>query len=183
MNPSRSGFLVVLQTQPKASARNPLYSGVDRIPAYPSGVAEESDALDDYVFGPYKNQSTNLIDDYFQAYSLLERFQSSPRRFEIIAWRGRSAVESFASRIPSTVRLIALGTDVAVVDADYWSIVDDIPPSSWADAYVAELNEYGLFPDEEIAKRYLSQYQERAEADADFDFDIGTILRPMPIRR
>ena len=74
------GFLVVV-AEPR-DPRNPRYRGVNTVPAYPSDHAEEDAALDDYVFGKYKDDDSNLIPDYPRVLDLWQRLAPSPRRFE-----------------------------------------------------------------------------------------------------
>lgn len=172
-----SGFLVVLTSSDIANPRNPSYSGVNRIPAYPSDFEEEMPVLDDYVFGSYKNEKSNLIDNYGKARELLKRLRCSPRNFEIIGWCHESEEAFLRSLVPAANTVTHLGADVAVINGDYWSIVDDIPGSSWAISYATLLNDYGLLPSESIALKYLQEYRKHAEADWDCELEVGTVLR------
>jgi hypothetical protein len=172
-----TGFLVVLLSSESPNGRNPRYCGVNRIPAYPTDFPQETLVIDDYVFGAYKNLNSNLIDDFSQARELLERFCDSPREFELIGWCRESEIARFSALAPAVSSFSLLGSDVAVVGGDYWSIVEDIPESRWADKYVDRLNEYGLLPGEVVAMSYLNEYRQHAEADADCDFEVGSVLR------
>jgi hypothetical protein len=167
----------VLTSSDVPNPRNPSYSGVNRIPAYPSDFQEENPVLDDYVFGCYKNEKSNLIDNYGKARELLERLHCSSRNFEIIGWCHESDKAVLHSLVPPANTVTHLGADVAVINGDYWSIVDDIPSSPWATSYVTLLNNYGLLPSESIALKYLREYRKHAEADWDCDFEVGTVVR------
>lgn len=169
------GFLVVLQCNSN-NPKNPRYSGVDRIPAYPSSVAIENSALDDYVFGNYKSLASNLIDQYAAAQDLLQRLDISPRQFEIIGWCRESSIGRFESELPTIIQPTVLGSDVAAISGDYWSIVEDISSSPWANAYAVALNEYGLLPNERLAIQYLRDYRKHAEADWDQAFEVGSVI-------
>jgi hypothetical protein len=179
MNASSSGFLVVLLTReyrPEESIdSNPRYLGVSRIPAYPSEYKEEECPLDDYVFGAVKSRETNLIPDYDGARRLLHRFAVSPRAFEIIFCCSDPEDAPLKGLGPDSV--VALGYDVATIRADYWSIVEDLVFSPWAQPFQQRLNEYGLLPNKADAARFLQEYRNHQEADCEAPFEIICVMR------
>lgn len=169
------GFLVVLSEPEYLNPRNPRYFGVDAIPASPSGIPEEAEALDRYVFGHYKDPETNVIPTYEKARELLDALSSSPRRFEII-FCGTGPDDPALHALTTLIRQ-DLGYDVAGISGDCWSIVDDIPESDWAKPYIAILNESGLFPTRSNAERYLGEYRENQETDFDSNFNVVFVAR------
>src|SRR5262245_51723759 len=79
------GFIVVL-VNPKdflTTEDNPTYRGVDRLPPYSHKIPEESEAIDEYVFGDYKSKE-GAIPTLEKAQELLQLFRHSRRQFEII---------------------------------------------------------------------------------------------------
>jgi hypothetical protein len=182
MMTSSTGYLVVLKTPewpPSWGARlNDRYSGVDRVPAYPSDFPEEAAALDDYVFGHLKSEDTNLIPDLASATDLLNRFSSSPREFEIIlCCPGPDSPEYQA--LLQAGRAVPLGYDVASF-GDYWSIVDDFASGQWATQFLTRLNEHGLFREQRDAEDYLRAYRQHQEPDADASFEVVFVARVFP---
>ena len=179
--PLESGFLVVLAATKDINTRNPKYVGVDRIPEYPSKFSEEEAALDDYVFGDYKNIDTNLIPDYSKAYELWQRLAISRRQYEILMCCSGPS-DPLAISIPAAAAsVVPLGYDVAAIQSDCWSIVDDFASGSWAERYRTLLNEYGLFDARENAERYLKEYQAHGEPDNDAGFAILFVLSVRPL--
>jgi hypothetical protein len=174
-NASPSGFLVVLRTPEYRSPRNPRYFGVDAVPASTSKIPEEAQALNDYVFGNFKDFETNLILTYSKAHELWMAFSKSSREFEIIFCC--AGPDDVAMNSLTSVEWQALGYDVAGICGDYWSIVDDIPASDWAKPYVAALNESGLFRTRNEAAQYLREYRDHREADYDSQFDVVYVVR------
>jgi len=166
-----TGFLVVMVLPEYHNNRNRRYRGVDRMPEYPSTYIEEAYAIDEYVFGDFKDKDTNLIPTFDRAVKLYRLFNSSSRAFEII----------FCSPTPDNAQDCKLGTgadlemlgfDVAGTSGDCWSIVQDIPGSDWTLKYLAALNPNGLFTSHVIASDYLGEYKLRREADFDSDLDV-----------
>lgn len=149
---STQGYLLVLR-QPEILPTNPRYRGIDRMPPYPSDIMEEQGALDDYVFGHYKNKE-GVIPSLELARDLLSRFASSPRQFEIIHVRTAGPTMSPPMDTPG---YRFLGVDVAG-DAPFWSIVGDLPNEPAAVALQAGLNQYGLLHSLEDAQAYLDAY-------------------------
>lgn len=132
--------------------------------------------LDDYVFGNYKDAATNLITDYRRARELCQRLEASPREFEVLAWC-LGVDDPILSTVPNRNCLKVLGFDVAVVSADCWSIVEDMPETTWAQPYQEMLNANGLFDERTIADEYLKKYRALGEADYDSDFQIGFVVQ------
>lgn len=182
-----NGFLVVLEIKEYLDwtglPPNPLYKGVDRLPAAPIPgdpplFAEEAEALDAYVFGDFKDFDTNLIPTYQKAVELLQMFERSPRQYEIIYCCGdEKDLEELSQQ---EFRIEALGYDVASVTGDCWSIVDDMPDSPWAEPFRTRLNAHGLFPNKEDAEQYLQEYQDRREPDWDAELRVVFVARVLP---
>lgn len=154
---------------------NPRYSGVNRIPMYPSKYAEEATALDDYVFGNMKSASTNLIPDLTTAADLLERLSPSPRKYEILLCCPGPDEKACQTLKPDEV--VPLGYDVALVKGDGWSIVADFAFGEWAKAFLTRLNEHGLFRNRSDAEDYLRAYRDQQEPDADMPFEVVFVAR------
>lgn len=174
-----SGFLVVARI-PECRGEagkelNPRYSGVDRVPAYPSTREDENDALDAYVFGDFKDGDSNMISEYGKALELLRMFPTSSDRYEVILCCEGGTSQAIHKLTP--VRSKPLGYDVAVVRGDYWSVVNDFCGSQWAAPFVAKLNENGLFGTREVAETYLQHYVKHKEADWNMCFDVVFVLR------
>jgi hypothetical protein len=172
-----TGFLVV-RSQPDSSG-NPLrYCGVDRVPPYsPHETADgphEQAVLEQYVFGEYKDEATNVILSFERALQLFRSFSSSRHKYEIVFC---SESEQILPNLGPDLRVEPLGYDVAAVRGDYWSIVDDFSPSEWASLYRRQLNEFGLFRGKQEARAYLMEYRERGEPDGDFAFDVVHVAR------
>jgi hypothetical protein len=182
MMTSSTGYLVVLKTperQPGGGSRlNDRYSGVNRIPAYPSAFPEEAVALDDYIFGTLKSENTNLIPDLASATDLLNRFSGSPREFEIILCCPGPHSKEYQALQPNLA--VPLGYDVALVKGDGWSIVDDFASDQWATQFLTRLNEHGLFREQRDAEDYLRAYRQHQEPDADMPFEIVFVARVFP---
>ena len=183
------GFLVVLQEQeypPWVTRRAmPTYKGVYRIPAAPTPgepaeIPEEAEALDAYVFGDFKDCDTNLIPAYDKAVKLLGMFSRSPRRYEIIFCCTHGEEEQLERLASESLSVQPLGYDVAGVEGDYWSIVDDMPESPWAEPFRARLNGHGLFSNKEDAEQYLRAYQNRGEPDWDAGLRVVFVARVLP---
>lgn len=170
-----AGFLVVLCSPEERNPRNVDYLGIDRVPEYPPTDALEAKAMDEYVFGDYKNPDTNLIPTFELANKLLSAFAASPRKFEVI----------FCCEGPDCPYLRSLdaqkkqelGFDVTGLSGDYWSIVGDIPDVEWTEAYKHSLNSFGLFNTREEAQRFLNDYREHREADWDSSFKVIYVVK------
>ncbi|MCC7083840.1 MAG: hypothetical protein IT427_02405 [Pirellulales bacterium] len=182
---SSSGFLVVLADSGYRNALNPKYMGVDRVPPYyTAGQAnpypEETAVLDDYVFGDYKDEKSNLIIDYSKALELWQRFKISRRPYEILLCCFGLDDATLANVEASNATIVSLGYDVAGISGDGWSIVEDIPSGEWAKVYSQALNENGLFKTRMEAERYHKEYRDHQEADWDCPFEVVFVVRIIP---
>ncbi len=175
------GFQIVLANDSYTNPRNPRYHGISLVPAVPSGVTEEEEPLDDYVFADYKALETNLIPNYARVHELWQRLAASPRTFEIILCGSDGADNINASLVGNNASLLPLGYDAANVSSDCWSILQDIPGSDWTRPYVPELNEHGLFSSRQTAARYLQDYLDHDEPDAGTFTEIAYLLRVFPL--
>ncbi len=129
------------------------------MPAYPSDEMGEADALDEYVFGDWKDDQ-GFIPTLDRANELLERFARSSRRFEVIY--ASQADRYDAGCVPTTENFRFLGFDVAS-GTPFWSIVADLPREL---LFVAtRLNENGLLDQIRDAKEYLAAYHASDLAD------------------
>ncbi len=170
-----TGFLVVCSTwEPFTNNRNPRYKGVGRIPAYPSEYREEDQANDDYVFGGFKDDETNLIPTFARANELLSRYARSPRSFDLVYCSPEPVpAEQQAALIGPDRRLVSLGYDIAsIIDSDYSSIVEDFELGEWALPYLEKLNEHGLFANQQDAVDYVAGYPKRGTPYDPENFDI-----------
>ncbi len=174
---SASGFAVVLSSNEGPSTYNPRYRGIGRMPSYPTEYIEEAPVLDDYVFADYKSLETNLIPTYARAVELWERLRISRREFDLLAWCS-GPNDAFLTHFSAQKRI--LGYEVAGISGDYWSIVDDIPSTTWTERYRQQLNSNGLFDDRSVAEAYLSDYRQRQEADWDSAFEVGLVVQVLP---
>ena len=170
MNSLAAGFLVVVVPDPKTESRSHKYEGVNRVPGYPGDSAEETNVLDFYVFGPCKDPDTNLIPSLEVARNLQIRLSRTSRKYEILLCCEGPNSEWFAKISPDYVE--HLGFDVAAIQADYWSIVDDFSASLWAVRFRKKLNEHGLFGEEREAEQYLREYKHRNEPDSDSPLEV-----------
>ena len=157
MTNKAEGYLVVLVESEYVLPTNPRYRGLYRLPPYPSRVPEEEQAVEDYVFGSYKNKE-GLIPESALARELLTRLSKSPRRFEIIYARAYAGGRELLQAEP----LHFLGYDVGC-PSPFWSIVGDFPIE--LSSHSARLNEYGLFKEVGDAEAYLRAYHEGSFAD------------------
>jgi len=170
------GYVVALVRPENRNIKNPQYCGIDRLPEYPSRVEQESQALDQYVFGDYKDLNSNLIPTFVKALKLWTDFSVSTRDFEILLC-STGAIESEISGISQHAKLEPMGFDIAGVTGDYWSIVNDIPGCEWSRKYAKEINEFGLFNTYDIANSFLGDYIRHGEPDNDSDFSIVFVSR------
>lgn len=155
---------------------NKKYRGVDRVPAFrlpeQSPVPGEQEAMEEYVFGKYKDEDQGTIQTLAKAKELLRLFRSSPRAFEIVYCRAVHENAPDASRLPDfDPAWPLLGFDVAG-GWDFSSIVAHFPLSPETQEFFAKLNDSGLFPDAETAHRYMSLYRELRLPDYDRDCDV-----------
>ena len=150
------GYLVVLASSNDflGRASNLKYRGVYRIPPYPSKIAEEERAMDEYVFGDFKSEE-GVIASLERAKDLLELFAMSPRRYEVIYYETIDEAES----AETTHALRLLGYDVAFATGDRWSIVMDYPEHVQMEKYKNLLNNVGLFDQPVAAERFLQEYR------------------------
>jgi hypothetical protein len=172
------GFLVVLQDNGRGVGQSVrTYQGVDRVPPYPSPFPEEEEAMDEFVFSDAKDPQSNLIPRFERALEIYRGLSIGRRRYEVILCcqgpdsplaKGRYRVDPF-------------GYDVAAIQADYWSIVDDFCASDWAREFQARLNEHGLFTNRQDAEVYLAEYQQRREVDDDSPFQVTFVCRVSPM--
>ncbi len=182
-NDSPSGFLVVLRDSGYTNSFNPKYHGVDRVPPNSSAIPQEQSAIDDYVFGDYKDIDSNLIPEFAKAYELWQRFGDSPREFEIVACC-RDPDDPLLTTIPSgTSRTLSLGYDVAGLNGDCWSIVEDFARSEWARHYHLLLNDNGLFDVKTDAENYLEEYKRNCETYHDAGFVVVFVVSIEPRTR
>lgn len=174
-----AGFLVVRTVQPErpgvSSSLRSRYLGIDRVPPYPADDENESEAMDQYVFGGCKDDTTNLIPSLDVAVRLQHALSASKYTYEILfCCEDREA----SSRIErDVVALEHLGYDVATVRGDYWSIVAEIPPTEWALRFRSCLNEFGLFDHRSDADAYRAEYRRRSEPDSDAPLDVVYVAR------
>lgn len=175
MNVLSAGFLVVLVTERDGDDGSATYQGVDRVPAYPSNNAEETKALDFYVFGDCKDPRTNLIPSLDKATDLLGRLSRSDRKYEVVVCCEGPNSEALITIRPDCVE--HLGYDVAAIQSDYWSIVDDFSKRSWAERFRVDLNEHSLFREERLAEQYLREYKHRNEPDSDSPLEVIYMAR------
>ena len=179
-----TGFIVVLD-QPEERGEvgksvNPRYSGVDRVPSYPSDYGEESDAIDKYVFGDFKDTESNVIVSLDEALELLRMFSASPRHYEIIFCC--DGPESVALRELGREKIVCLGYDIATTRGDGWSIVGDFCAGEWAARFAERLNEHGLFNTRSDAESYLREYKRHRGPDHDMPFCIVYVARYLEFR-
>jgi len=147
------GYLVVLPIPVRLSPLNPKYRGLFRGPGWPTGIPEEEEPLDDYVFGPYMSDAEGgLIPTLELARELLGRFSPSPREFEIIYCQTPDEDDSQCS-------YPLLGYDVASV-LPFWSVVADWPTREGFEQFAESLNDYGLFSDLQQAERFIDRFRE-----------------------
>lgn len=173
-----TGFLVVRSEHFDRTHRNPLYNGVDRVPPYPSEDESEQkalEALDEYVFGNYKDTETNLIPSLDAAVRLQSALSSAAHRYDILFCCEDS--KDAQSIDVNGANIEHLGFDVASIRGDYYSIVGDFSPSEWASRFRPCLNGFGLFKRKEDAEEYLQEYCNRKEPDSDSSFDIVYVAR------
>ena len=181
MSDHPSGFLVVEVPHDLERFRHrpTPYEGVDRVPAFPGRTAEETNALDAYVLGDVKDQTTNLIPSLEVAEALAARLAGlGERRYEVILCCAGPHAEPIESI--NQQRVERLGFDVAAIEADYWSIVDDFSRSAWARKFRSLLNENGLFDRERDAVAYLREYKHRREVDGDSPLRVVFVARVCP---
>lgn len=146
------GYLVVLKQPVRWARANPGYKGLYRGPGWPTGIPEEEEPLDAYVWGPYMDDAQGgLIPTLDLALELYHRFDDSPREFEIIY---ASTSDEPADQTSSHF----LGYDIACV-SPFWSIVADWPSDDSLTPFLAGLNENGLFGRLEDAESYLVRYR------------------------
>lgn len=162
------GFLVVIQ-KPSDSVGTPnaRYRGIDRLPPYsPTGSVPA--ALDDYVFGEYKDAS-GLIPDLSLAKDLLNRLNYRPNPMEIIY------VIEHDSGNEAPPNFQFLGFDVAG-ETPFWSIVGDLPQNPRTDLILKTLNHNGLFDRAADAENYLQDYRANWLTDPDLKMSIWEIF-------
>src|SRR5262245_46539959 len=159
------GFLVVRSVVSnhldKDATLRSRYRGIDRVPPWPADDESEQDAVEQYVFSDYKDDTTNLIPTLEAAVQLQRSLSSGTHHYEIL----------FCCDDPQDVSRVAqrgvdvehLGYDVAGVSGDYWSIVADLSGSAWAIRFRERLNEFGLFSQRADAEEYLKEYRDRRE--------------------
>ncbi len=173
-----TGFTLVLKVCDERGERgtrlNPRYHGVNREPSYPSEYEEENDALDEYVFGEYKDLETDLIPSIELAREVLESLSGLRRSFELLFCC--HGPDDEAIQEVEGNRLVPLGYDVAFVTGDGWSIVSDFSDGDWARPFCSRLNENGLFNTRIDAESYLALYVEHKDIDYDGPFDVAYIV-------
>ena len=162
----------------KIRTRGATGSLPDRVPPYPTDDENEQDALEQYVFGDYKNDATNLISSFDSAVRLYLLLSLSKHRYEILCCCKDPEVVRSVER--DSVEIEHLGYDVAAVRRDYWSIVADLPQKSWTSRFRNRLNGFGLFARRADAETYLREYRDRGEPDSDSPFDVVYVARVLP---
>jgi hypothetical protein len=182
---AKTGFLIVLVDSGEQSVLNPQYKGVDRLPPYnvqpySTHFPEETEPLEDYVFGDYKHPESSLIPDYSKAVELWQRFRVSRRAYEILLCCSGPDDPLLATTKTNSASLDPLGFDVAGVYGDCYSIVGDFTNREWAKPYSNGLNENGLFRARDEAERYLKEYRDHREGDWDAPFEVIFVLRVIP---
>lgn len=174
-----TGFLIVRSVDASLAEDNrssrSRYSGVDRVPPYPSDDDCEKDAIEDYVFGDYKNQTTNLISSLDRALQLYRSLSGSKYKYEILfCSEGPDAVNRMEEE---HLKIEHLGFDVASLRTDYWSIVADFSRNEWALHFLNALNEFGLFRGRSDAEAYLREYRKHDEPDSNSLFIVVYVCR------
>jgi hypothetical protein len=167
---SYGGYLVVLRQPDRAQDYvnlNPRYRGANRIPYYPASIPEEIDAMEEYVFGPYRDERLDFIPTLVRARSLLTKFENSPRRFELIY-----VTTDHVKPPPDAEKAVELGYDVATVGGEFYSIVDDFPKHTAFNAFQNRLNSSGLLGSPECAQKFLDLYRSLKLSDSDWTFKI-----------
>src|SRR5262245_30303775 len=128
-----SEFLVVLADARNRATGGP-YAGVARMPYYhPSDDVREERAIDEYVFGDFKDDDSNLIPSLEAAVKLCRMLRSGGRRFEIIYCRNAEQPVPL-SRV-EIANVESLGYDVADVRWTYYSIEEVFSIGNWAIPY------------------------------------------------
>lgn len=174
-----TGFLVVRSVEPACGREDgslrSRYHGVDRVPPWPTDDESEQDAVEQYVFGDYKDDSTNLIPSLEAAARLQRSLSTSKYNYEILfCCEDSQNVRTITER---GVDIEHLGYDVAGLCGDYWSIVADFSQSDWATRFREGLNEFGLFSRRTDAEAYLREYCDQLEPDSDSPFDVIYVVR------
>ena len=182
---STSGFLIVLVDSTEYCDRNSRYTGVDRLPPYApppysTHFPEETTAIEDYVFGAYKDADPSLIIDYSKAIELWQRFKVSRRPYEILLCCSGPDDQSITEVKQRGASIAPLGYDVANIRGDCWSIVGDYSVGEWAKLHVEGLNNNGLFNTRGDAEQYLKGYVDHQEADWDTPFEVVFVARIVP---
>lgn len=174
------GCLVVRSLGPARLAENGSlrlrYKGVDRVSPYPSDDKNEQAIVEQYVFGDYKDDATNLIPSFDAAVRLQRSLSSSSKhRYDILFCcedsKGAQGIEERGMHVEP------LGYDLAAIWGDYWSIVADFSPSDWADRFRSCLNEFGLFTRKEDAEAYLRESRDHRGPDSESPFDVVYVSR------
>src|SRR5262249_16404838 len=138
------GYMVV-----QVVSEMPGYKGVYRMPPYPSSHPEEAEAMDQYVFGDFKDEMQNdLIADLQSARKLLEMFRDKPTSYELI-------FVSNGDEEPEGIQADAFGYDVANAGGEWWSPVSEFPRRPNFQAFRDKLNQAGLFSQREDAQAFL----------------------------
>lgn len=176
-----AGFLVVRSVDPDRAGdkgfRHSRYSGVDRVPPYPADDENEQHSVEDYVFGDYKDEATNLIPSFDSALRLHCALSSGGHKYEIVFCCEDSDSDAVHRIERNGLKIEHLGYDVANLRGDYWSIVGDFSRSAWASHFRGGINEFGLFRRRADAEAYLKEYRDRGEPDSDSSFDVVYVVR------
>ena len=170
---NKEGFLVVLRhPEDSSSSRNPQYKGIDRLPPYSPHEQFKQEALEDYVFGKYKDEA-GLINDLSLAQELLARIKNPTQEFEVIYVRQYKE----ACEINWEPGFRFLGYDVAG-HSPFWSIVGDLPPEAES-TFSERLNEFGLFDSSKEASTYLETYRSKWLTDPSLELIVWEIYLAM----
>jgi hypothetical protein len=136
--------------------RNARYKGVYRLPPYWFGAGTDQAALDDYVFGKYKDKE-GLIPNFELARDLFRKFGASSQKMEIIYARALKP-GSARNRVSGIYEL--LGFDVAC-GTPFWSPAADLPTDGAVEIFAQRLNQNGLYKNFDDAAEYLDAYRAR----------------------
>src|SRR5712691_2878505 len=148
-----AGYLIVQRNDRHLTTIGiPHYKGLYRTRDW-SQQAYEGGFNDPLVFGAYTN-SYGLIPTLREAVEVLQRFAEIEPIAELeIAW-----ARQCDCKVDGPSGCTYLGIDVACT-APFWSILADRPPDEFVKRAADLMNPNGLFPDEDSAKWYLSEYR------------------------
>ncbi len=169
------GYLVLLvEDEPGEAPRpNAKYQGVDRLPPNPTVFPDEVEALDEYVYGDYKEEDSSLIPTLHRARELLTMFDDASRDFELVYCEA----DDFVNELQAGADYELLGYDVAGVSGDCWSIVADFTAEPGFEEQSSKLNNFGLFDHAHDAEKYFRDYKAAKLPDYDCGFSVCKVWR------